>query len=283
MLNTQILNTTPLNQRRGVNPPASITGVDFRKLINFENLGFIISSENVDNGSEIELNSVNLPAIDGEALLSSNFRKKVLNFTGYVKSTNQSNLREKLENIKKTFFQKNAILDYAWPNSNRTVRYIVNLSNPDSFIEERQHWQNNKVDLSIEFEVYDGFGKSLSLSNLQFFNLSEGTTNYVILNGGVLTTPLGVGIIINSGTATKFEIKNNENNQKITIEEPLIAGDVLFIDEENLQIYLNNVLVDFEINGMFPLRLETFQNNIEIIATGTSLNFNLTFRWTDRF
>jgi len=122
------------------------------------------------------------------------------------------------------------------------------------------------------------------LDSVNIYDTEVVTTEANIYYDGSEPTPLYITITATGLTTENFEIDVNGN--VLTIEDGgLIAGDILIVDLENYDIYLNGVLLSpslYNYEIIEDMLLQYGDNTVEI-SSGTNLFFETEIKYTGRY
>lgn len=111
----------------------------------------------------------------------------------------------------------------------------------------------NRITFNIEFVVPEGNAYEQVVTTLVDADITAASTTLPLtVVGSVLARPLTVLTYgtITGGTAKTMSLRNARDFIGVTFTRDFVTGDVITIDSDNFQIYINDELV--EPNGRFP-------------------------------
>jgi hypothetical protein len=271
--NTNTYNTVPYNAN-ALNPPISA-----QDSIVFNGFSFqddCVYTERVLNSTprrDVDINEI--PRNDGEFIVGDFYRRKVITLTGIIKTTSNSLLEAKIDEMKKLTSEREGNLDIKIDGVIR--RFKATLINGAQMFEDREHYHIVWAPFTVQFMSVEPFGHPTTFQSDEFLGTTDLNLDLEVFNAGTIhATP---EIILNftavSGI-TEVQVTNNTNGQIIKASSlSLSVADILKFDGNERLVTLNGSQIDY--SGFFP-RLEIGANSLTIDLTGTSATYDLTIK-----
>jgi hypothetical protein len=204
------------------------------------------------------------------------WREKMITFEGYIKATTAALLEQLIDTIKEELSVEDGNLDILLSGWDDTRRWTANLVSPEKMFDKREHFHITICPFKFEFLCIDPFGYDPDYTNSTQLAQTATTVTETVTNDGTAFSELILVLTVNSVSGfTSLLFENAETGEQLQVTDVLVAGDVLIIDGVNKTAQLNDVDINFD--GQF-LTLPVGDNSIEINFSGTSINYDVTFK-----
>lgn len=271
--NTIQYNTVPYNAN-ALSPPLSAQDdIVFNGFSFQDNCVFTEKVLNSTPQRDVEANKI--PRNDGEFIVGDFYRRKIITMTGIIKTSSNSELEAKIDEMKRLTSEREGNLDIKIDGVIR--RFKATLVNGNQMFEQRQHFHIVWIPFTVQFMTVEPFGHPTTFQSDPFFDQTDLNLDLQVNNAGSIhATP---EIILNFSAAsavTEVTVTNNTNDQLIRASSLSIApSDILKFDGNERLVTLNGTQIDY--SGFFP-RLEIGANSLTIDVTGTSATYTLTVK-----
>jgi len=219
-----------------------------------------------------------LPREDGELILGSNWRRKIVRLTGYILETTAALLDAKIDEMKEELSFEESVLDIKVQGVIR--RYRATLINANNMF-DREGWMLTFIPFTLEFLCHEAFAGTLGFSENEFLAETSLANNKTITNVGTAPAkPIITLTLTTLSGITKIGVTNNTTSQTITVQRTFTSSEVLVIDSDNKIVTVDGLEVDYD--GVFP-DLQQDDNSIDIDFTGTSATYDINIKNKDLF
>ena len=280
MYNQGQYNTTQFNQIPVVFLD-DLTTDDVRfNTFGFSQGGKIVLDQPVyDKPAKLVVGSYKKPLEDGYGENSQYMGIKKIELKGIIKVDSQTELEAMIDEINDELNVSFGNLDIKRADGSYR-RFKAKASGIKDFRDK--HFHTEWCDFSVDFEVFDGFGKDLSVtsSGQAVSTLAFDGSHICSTIGKKLRTPMDIIIAVNGATnITACNIKNNTTGDEIEFNVTLIAGDFLYLTTSETECYKvsGGVRTDIKPRGRYPI-LAKGSNNYTITFTGDAIDYNLTVK-----
>ncbi len=219
-----------------------------------------------DSASPRDVNLFNLARQRGSILVNAEYKPKTIKIAGNIKGADVAELEANIDTLKELLSRQGKNLDIEYASGTR--RYVATVVNLEI---SRDFYHLSFVPFTAEFIVPSGIGKDPTLATATISAIT--TAQYIGTISMVGTTyPKPMITLTFSVASSVSKLEFLANGEKISISHAIIAGDVVVIDCENMQVTINGALVDY--TGIFP----TFgisANIYDIEITSMSHNYAL--------
>lgn len=208
------------------------------------------------NGGNIEDNTYNKPDLDWLWLNSYFIRAKTVTLEGILKWNSKEDLENRMNIMLWNIAKPNQRLQVltAWTYQ-RALAYCVNLNQVFS---RREHYHNTFVPFTVVFQVNSPFWESVVINAITY-NITTALQEEIINTGTARAEPI-ITLSFTSAT-TVTEITLDFWDFFLTINEDIVANDIVRIDSENKTVLLNGDEIDY--TWQLPL-LEVWSNPFTI-------------------
>jgi phage-related protein len=208
---------------------------------------FFPTSRLPNNMPDIDLKAIDLVRNDGAIVVSSRFKKKVIQVFGYILAPNRQAYEAAFDELKWRLSAKQRSLVLVQAGSERIYTATVSQVT-ESFVE------GGKTYITMQFDCNDPYGRD---GNKQSYTEAAFTTAvkaiaHTFLGYADILPKFTVTITaVSGGTSKTVNIGNSVTGQQISVTRTWVAGDVLVVDSDTQKVTVNGVVVDFA--GFFPV------------------------------
>lgn len=234
-----------------------------------------IRTRNIDhesmNGREIQYER--LGTRDGAKLVDDTFAPRLIKIAGTIIGSSQSDLEDRIDDIKVLFAQKEKNLDIAYAGGTR--RYKASCTR---YSIARDYYNITFVTWEAEFTVSDPpFGTALDTATIEYSAVTQaiGTWDPVATFQGTYRPFPIIQLTVNSETnLTQIAFTNDETSHQIKVAKTggYTAGDVLLVNTYDYTVTINGAAVDYE--GVFPDFVQG-DNDFTVSFIGTAWNVTM--------
>lgn len=229
-----------------------------------------LGSANYNNGPSVEDNTYARPDTDWMGLNSYFLRAKTVALSGHIRASSRQGLEEMMNTMLQKISVPNQYLQvYNAGTYFRAPAYCINLDS----IFNRAHYHNTFIPFNLVFQVNAPFWESVTVESITY--TVSGTLQEEIINvGSAYALPvISISFISASGTNS---IDLTFGDYVLNISETIAASDIVRVDSETKQVFLNGVEIDY--TGRIPI-LETWVNPFTIDANGAfSADISINYR-----
>ena len=283
MYNQGLYNTTTYN---GI--PIANSGGLVDSDIRFNNLALqssniILNQPKYDKPANFITDKYKYPQKDGYGQNTKYLGIKTITLNGIIKTDSSVELEDLIDLVNN---ELNGSGNLDIKRADGTYRrFVVDSVDVGDFRGESYH--KTWCEFNAVFNINKGMGEDTLMS-------SSGAVVEDLVYNGVQTcntvgrdvkTPLNFVLAVDSASdVTKINIKNNTNDNEIELVTALSAGDLLFIDADNLECYKVSGGIKTRIvpRGRY-IKMEIGANNYTITVTGTSIKYTLTAKHTNLY
>jgi hypothetical protein len=237
-----------------------INGLDINEGTNYR-----VRSISHDNSPPMRMSTLEIARRDGEELVASSFGPKRIEIEGTVKASNNNELVEKIDDLKK-YCLKDDLIDLDIPYGANTRRYEVQVSNV--FI-GNEHFNVNFSPFTIVCEAIEepmgrgtDFEEALSVNSYSL----EYETCSPTFDGSAPPKPVIRYTVNTAGNLEGIQIRNRNTDTRLETFTGYSDNDELTIDTDKQEVRLNDEPFSFE--GIFP-KFEIDTNNLESVFLAT--------------
>jgi len=280
MYNSILYNSAVLNGSAPVT--ISVSGDVFQfNGYGLQNANICTSKVTYSNAPDRDFSRTETPRYKGMIKNDMQWREKTITFEGYIKADTAAELEQLIDEIKLELSAEDGNLDLLLSGWSDTRRWVANLTSPEKMFDKRQNYHITVCPFRFEFLCIDPFGYDTDYTSSAQLAQTAATVTETVTNDGTAFSELKLIFIINSVSGfTSLTIQNNETGEQLQITDALSAGDVLIVDSIEKTVTLNGAAVNFD--GQF-ITLPAGDNNIEINFSGTSIDYDVTFRHKNAF
>lgn len=226
-----------------------------------------ISNDSVENR---EVFVYGLARQRGAHLLNAEYKAKIFRVTGTITGADRATLEANVDEFKELMSRQEKNLDIEYAGGTR--RYVATAQ---SINIDRDFYHNTFTPFEVDFLVPSGIGTDIASSNDTASAIStlDRIAQTTVLGTAQPKMKTTIDITAASGI-TQLDLL--ANGDKITLITGLVAGDQIIIDENTLKVTVNGVEQDY--TGIFP-RFLVGANVYQLLFTGTSITYNLTFSY----
>lgn len=246
----------------GFNMQSEVTGVHTTAL-------------NVYDGPARQLQTAGLAMQDGEVIIESLYRAKVILAEGYMLAASGEALETLIDTFKTNLNKKQRGLVISNGGENR-----VYTSTPSRISIGRPPGGASMASFAVEFYVPSGVGEAEESTTLATDTITTATDSVPVnVLGSYRANPL-ITLTYNSltgGTSKTVSVTNSATQLGVSITRTWVAGDVLEIDTLNKTVRVDGVDVEFD--GQLPYWVpgnaaidyndDMTTRNVDLIATYT--------------
>ena len=229
-----------------------------------------IVATKIDNysSSERQLESIPNPKADGDFLVDTQFRKKIITVAGWIKKTTREDAEDKLDEVYENILSvEEKLLEVDYGSDSGTRQYQATAQNPQATANEGKV---TVINYTIEFIVNVGYGFDPVDEEFGDAAITDAIhSDSVDIEGSKTPYPSLNLTMTTAGNVDAIELTNTTTNTSMRIAP---AGgyndaDIILInsDPENLAVQLNETDIDF--TGMI-LDWELGTNNYQITFEG---------------
>lgn len=211
---------------------------------------------------------------DGAVRAQTNYYVKKVAIKGVLSYSTLAATEEALSEFKRKMVEIEKNLDIIVNGERR--RYVATVQNTDTMI-QRGRTDITRIPFDLQFVCKTPFGLDTEYQIQTEYGYTALINPSTVDNVGEATArPIYIFSIAAATGITGLEIENETTEETITIDESVVAGDVLRIDVEEMTVTLNGDNINY--TGVFPF-LATGNNSLVIRWTGTSVEYTFDIKY----
>lgn len=263
MLNQWTLNSSPLNSSVSQNQSWSVVLDDIIfDGYGLQNTNIVVSDANFWENPTTDLQTYRNPKSDWGAVIDRFYSERNIKISGTLYGSSSDDLNDRIDTLKKVLSKKEWYLDVKFNDTYRRVK--ATMINTD--IIQRKHYDITRCKFSISFKALEPFRYNKDMDYKMRENVSTAISEDITNTWSVYSEPV-INMSFKSATSVN-QIILSIGTKQITINEDIVANDIIEIDSINKKVMLNNDEVDFD--GWFPV-LQAGVNILSMTTTGTFL------------
>lgn len=242
-----------------------------------------ISETDAFGTAEREIKAMQLAREDGAVAVFKRFKDRNINASGVIKAPDKSTAEASLDQLKAAIAGLNALsnLDVGYRGSTR--RWQVFSAN---ILVPRGGRDVSVIPFSLQLYSPKPYALDTAASTLVTpGNHTTGTSYWpIIVSGSYPAQPvitLTVSAINPSNSSVDIIVGNSAENRYLTIRGQRTVGDIITIDTQNKQLYINGTLTQ-PYGGQFPLWAPG-PGTVEISDTATTRTIAVADSYTPRW
>ena len=229
---------------------------------------------NINSWPSVEDNTYNKPDINWVWLNSYFLRAKTINLNWILKWNNKEDLEKGMINMIWKLAEVNKFLQIiTWWIILRARAYCKNL---DNIFNNRQYFHNTFVPFNITFQINSPFWEGVLLNSITY-NINSALLEEIQNLWNAEAEPI-INITFNSASWVD-EIWLEFNNKNIIIQKNISVNDIIKIDSEQKNIFLNWDEIDYL--GELPT-LKVWSNPF-VISINWTFNADVSIIYRDKF
>lgn len=229
---------------------------------------------NINSWPSVEDNTYNKPDINWVWLNSYFLRAKTINLNWILKWNNKEDLEKRMINMIWKLAEVNKFLQIiTWWIILRARAYCKNL---DNIFNNRQYFHNTFVPFNITFQINSPFWEGVLLNSITY-NINSTLLEEIQNLWNAEAEPI-INITFNSASWVD-EIWLEFNNKNIIIQKNISVNDIIKIDSEQKNIFLNWDEIDYL--GELPT-LKVWSNPF-VISINWTFNADVSIIYRDKF
>jgi hypothetical protein len=287
MLNTQPLNTAPLNSLTPTPEGAGAVVYDDLMFNGYSlqpgDSSLVTETIESDSAPTRETPSFNTPRYDGGSFLGDYFRQRRVRARGIISAATSALLEVALDEFKQAMTAREGNLDRKQPGTGDVRRIRATLVNTENIFARREGFHITFCPFDLEFLSLEPMWHDIDYTSLTFesVDLAPGYGIAAENVGTYKTQPVIVLIVESATAATGLAFSNTTTDEEISASGLTIAaGDIIVIDSEAKSFTLNGVEVDYD--GAFP-ELASGDNVLSLTATATALVTTATLKYKNAY